>query len=418
MSKFSLLILLCYVSALRAQDSEGNFLTDQQSGCKVWFKHTFTEDSVSWSGNCREGMAEGVGTIRGFTKGKPTAVYTGVLHNGKPEGEGEFSFGNGRKLKGFFIGGEPLFLSPELRTRLDKNLISETDSMHLYDGDNDKQQLYYHALVPLKTPKAVIVLMPGTWETTEHLLSSMSRFCELAMQYQMAVIVPSINQRITLTNEIVDILNTMFNDATIKYNLPDEWVMGGWSMGGLFSLRYTELANQDSTKTVIHPKAVFSCDGPCDLKNIYYHFKKKLNKNPGLSEPAYGIRELEKYCNGNPQTSPIKYEYYSCYSHDKQDGGNAKYLSKTPVRIYADVDPVWWMENRNVDMYDLNALDQTAMIQYLRDQGNTKAEFINAFGKGYRLEGNRHPHSWSIVEPEECINWIMQCMNLTYDNKN
>ena len=81
------------------------------------------------------------------------------------------------------------------------------------------------------------------------------------------------------------------------------------------------------------------------------------------------------------------------------------------MRIYGDVDPNWWMENRNVDMYDLNALDQTAMIQWLEDNGNKKAEFINAFQKGYRLEGNRHPHSWSIVEPNDCIQWILNLFN-------
>ena len=62
-------------------------------------------------------------------------------------------------------------------------------------------------------------------------------------------------------------------------------------------------------------------------------------------------------------------------------------------------------------MYDLNALDQTAMIQFLNDSGNTKAEFINAFGKGYRIEGNRHPHSWSIIDSHDCIDWINLYLN-------
>ena len=61
-------------------------------------------------------------------------------------------------------------------------------------------------------------------------------------------------------------------------------------------------------------------------------------------------------------------------------------------------------------MYFLNALDQTAMIQLLNDLGNNRAEFINAFQKGYRLEGNRHPHSWSIVDPVECIRWIKKAI--------
>jgi len=34
-------------------------------------------------------------------------------------------------------------------------------------------------------------------------------------------------------------------------------------------------------------------------------------------------------------------------------------------------------------MYYMNGLNQTAMIQLLNDSGNKKAEFINAYQKGY-----------------------------------
>lgn len=62
-------------------------------------------------------------------------------------------------------------------------------------------------------------------------------------------------------------------------------------------------------------------------------------------------------------------------------------------------------------MYGMNAPDQSAMILLLNDMGNQKAEFINASGKGYRIEGNRHPHSWSIAEPGDCMTWILDCLN-------
>ena len=145
--------------------------------------------------------------------------------------------------------------------------------------------------------------------------------------------------------------------------------------------------------TAIRPVAVFSCDGPCDLENMYNNFQKKHNKFPKSLEPAYGIKELETYCGGNPLQAQKQYIYYSCYSHSQAD------------------DPKWWMTNRDVDMYDMNALDQSAMILFLNDAGNKNAEFINAYGKGYRIEGNRHPHSWSIVEPTDTIKWIMKYIN-------
>jgi len=393
------------------QDAPGKFLKDAKAGCSVWFKNYFPDDSVIWSGGCNHGYAEGYGTFIGFTARKQTSEFTGFLKKGKPEGKGIFSFSDGRKLEGNFSNGEFLNLGGDYLKQLYKQIVSETDSDDIYVGDNGEKQLYYHALIPEKMISGALVLMPGTWETTEHCISSTKELCELAYRNNIAVLIFSINQRLTMTDKIISLMNKMFSDAIKRYQIPaHKIVIGGWSMGGLFSLRYSEFAFQDSLKTIIRPAGVFSCDGPCDLENIYAYFQRKLNKNPEAGEPLYGIREMETYCGGNPEQAKDRYVYYSCYSHSRPDGGNAQYLKSIPVRIYDDVDPNWWIENRNVDMYDMNALDQTAMILLLKEMGNSRAEFINAFGKGIRIEGNRHPHSWSIVEANNCLSWVLNCI--------
>lgn len=408
----SLLIVCFACNSIHAQETAGKYIADKKTSTKVWFKHNFEEDSVTWTGSSKAGLAEGFGTMTGFTKGQASSSYVGFMSEGKPNGYGSFKFWGDRKLEGNFSYGEPLFLENSLIKKLEKNIISEVDSFSTYVGDNAKTQLYYHAIIPEKTIKGAVVLMPSTWESTEHVLSSMNEFCKVAYQNQLAVIIPSINQRLTLTEYSVNLMNTMFSHAIQHYNLPkDKFVIGGFSMGGIFSLRYTELSVEKPDATSIHPVAVFNCDGPCDLANIYNNFKKKYNKNPGLNEPIYGMKELEYYCGGSPDTAAARYEHFSPYTNSDPKGGNAKHLINLPVRIYGDVDPVWWMKNRHVDMYDLNALDQTAMIQFLNNSGNTKAEFINAFGKGYRIEGNRHPHSWSIIDTNECIEWILKNIN-------
>lgn len=302
-----------------------------------------------------------------------------------------------------------VLLDKHLRSEMKKEIVRSNDSNNLYVGDGENKQLFYQAIVPKNPIKGVVVLLPGTWETTEHVWNSMAEFSYLAYNQNLAVLVLSINQRLTLTDEIVSMMNAMCENAISKFRLPkSNFVFGGFSMGGILSLRYAEMAVSDSTKARVKPKAVFSCDGPNDLKHIYANFQRKKDKNPGMNEPKYGIAELELYCNGTPSSNPLMYEYYSPYSHDKPDGGNAKFLLNMPVRIYADVDPVWWMQNRHVDMYDLNALDQTALIQLLNDRGNAKAEFINSYQRGIRIEGNRHPHSWSIVEPKSCVDWVLK----------
>ena len=234
-----LLIFSCSSSFLIAQETAGNYIADKKTGTKVWFKHNFEEDSVTWTGFSKAGLAEGFGSMIGFTNGEASSGYIGFMSEGKPHGNGSFWFWGDRKLEGNFHFGEPLFLENNLIKKLEKNIVSETDTFSTYVGDNANTQLYYHAIIPEKTVKGVVVLMPSTWESTEHVLSSMSEFCSLAYQNQLAVIIPSINQRLTLTDYSINLMNTMFSHAIKRYNLPkDKFVIGGFSMGGIFSLRY------------------------------------------------------------------------------------------------------------------------------------------------------------------------------------
>lgn len=67
---FIVSVLIFNITKAFAQDTEGKFIKDSKTGCTVWFKHTFPEDSVAWSGGCENNFASGKGTLIGFTKGK------------------------------------------------------------------------------------------------------------------------------------------------------------------------------------------------------------------------------------------------------------------------------------------------------------------------------------------------------------
>ena len=59
---------------------------------------------------------------------------------------------------------------------------------------------------------------------------------------------------------------------------------------------------------------------------------------------------------------------------------------------------------------DQNVYDQDRMIQRLREIGNQHVEQIKSTNKGYRKDGKRHPHSWSIVDERELTEWIIKIM--------
>lgn len=54
----------------------------------------------------------------------------------------------------------------------------------------------------------------------------------------------------------------------------------------------------------------------------------------------------------------------------------------------------------------LKQLATSELINRLMLMGNQEAEFIQTFQTGYRRNGQRHPHSWSIIDAEECVDWM------------
>jgi len=167
---------------------------------------------------------------------------------------------------------------------------------------------------------------------------------------------------------------------------------------------------KNSDLTAINPIAVYGVDPPLDWSRIYYSFQrtKELNfSEVAVNEATNYLTKLNQQFGGSPDEVPDIYYKNSMFSKNVKEGGNAKFLINTPIRIYSDPDIDWHLTERQTDYYDINALDQTAMINQLRISGNQNAEFINALGKGYRLNGMRHPHSWSIAEPNELMSWIL-----------
>lgn len=293
---------------------------------------------------------------------------------------------------------------------LEKNIINIVDKTYLYVNDGKSTELFYYALKPKHKVKGTLILLPPTAQRLEDVINENKKLCELVYEHGILLLVPSINFNLYLDNITMNFLNTTFETALKKYQAPrDKIVLGGFSLGGMNAIRYTQLANEGKIKTAIQPIAVYGVDPPLDWARIYYSFQqsKALNfSEAAVNEATSYLIKLERGFGGSPKEVPDVYVQHSMYSKTEEDGGNAIYLKETPIRIYADVDVNWHLKERHVDLYNINALDQTAMINQLIIAGNEEAEFINALGKGYRANGKRHPHAWSIVEPVELMNWI------------
>jgi hypothetical protein len=44
----------------------------------------------------------------------------------------------------------------------------------------------------------------------------------------------------------------------------------------------------------------------------------------------------------------------------------------------------------------------------LKKSNFKQVEYISTENKGYRANGDRHPHSWSIVDKDKLVEWILE----------
>lgn len=296
---------------------------------------------------------------------------------------------------------------------LERNTLDIKDHTHIYVNDDNSLELFYYALVPKKIHGA-LVLFPPTWQKTETVINHNIELIQTAHDKGLLVIVPSINYNLCLDETSMSFVNGVFTDVLKKYAPPaDKFVFGGFSLGGMNAIRYTEMAYENVAQTVVKPKAVYGVDPPLDWARMYRTFERILEKNfslPAMNEASDYIAKIKREFGGSPDDFPDIFIQHSMYSRSEKDGGNAQHLKSVPVRIYSDPDIDWHLKERRSSFYDINAVDQTAMINYLLLQGNDKAEYINCLGKGYRMDGRRHPHSWSLVDPNECIDWMLECL--------
>ena len=100
--------MLCLASAAVAAEAdhvEGNWLADSSSGCRIWNPAPVKNETVSWSGACREGLAEGHGVVQWFQDNQQIARYEGELRKGIRTGSGAVTIG-GLRYKGQFRDGK------------------------------------------------------------------------------------------------------------------------------------------------------------------------------------------------------------------------------------------------------------------------------------------------------------------------
>lgn len=70
------------------------------NGCKVWDSEPSANESVTWTGPCKDGYADGKGTLTWYVKGKPYGTYEGEMKGGHYDGNGTQVWPTGSRYDG------------------------------------------------------------------------------------------------------------------------------------------------------------------------------------------------------------------------------------------------------------------------------------------------------------------------------
>ena len=106
---FRPLLASCIVAAaahasVAAAQPEPVFIRDAK-GCSLFDPVPKDGESVIWAGACRDGFAEGAGTLQWVEAGVPGTTYIGRMSRGIATGHGTETFANGSRFDGEFANG-------------------------------------------------------------------------------------------------------------------------------------------------------------------------------------------------------------------------------------------------------------------------------------------------------------------------
>lgn len=282
----------------------------------------------------------------------------------------------------------------------------------VYLNANDSTASMYIAVLPEKGKiKSFMFLLDGFGNSPKNVLVQ-TEIPEYASRQGILTIIPLLKTGSLYFGSDTasqESLKEIINLVVKKYQLVGKnFYIGGFSIGGTCAVKYSELAIKNNYP--IKPKAVFAIDPPLDWERFYLSAKRVVRlSNPTQinGEITYMIDKIENEMNGTPKTSLKNFYKNSPYSFSDSTQNAIKYLINTPIRIISEPDIQWWLEQRGYDLDYINIIDQTRMINELQRLGNNKAILVTTTEKGYRKpNNNRHPHSWSIADPEQTIKWL------------
>ncbi len=291
-----------------------------------------------------------------------------------------------------------------IRSTLNAFTDDLSSQLHQEDVIIDKDYTLYKA----KESKATLILYPGGGTDASYTKQEFD-IVNLANANNVSVLMMNFNSHLWVDDTTTRNLSEKLEEILTKHHIESgNTFIGGMSLGGNMALTLSNYLYQNNK--AIAPKGVFVIDSPIDLYALYQSALTDVS-NPDfdeerLAEPKWIINYFEEAFTkdsllANIQTvSPFVY---------KNDYTSVPHLKDCPLRFYTEPDADWWKENRQTAFENTNAYVIQEVVKDLKSENWQKIELIQTENKGYRSNGERHPHSWSIADMHELVKWMKAC---------
>ncbi len=256
-------------------------------------------------------------------------------------------------------------------------------------------------------PKATLVLFPGGASTARETKEEFDILTTAAAN-QVSVLFMNFNRHLwideTTTKQLSQELEAIFTENHLE---TENVYMGGMSLGGNVALTLSNYLRQINFNIV--PKGTFIVDSPIDLYALYTSSIKDIT-NPNLdeerlAEPKWIVSYFEEEFTKDSLLENI--QKVSPFTFERKYTSVTN-LKSNKLRFYTEPDSLWWKTNRQTDFESTNAFTIQQISKDLKAKDWNLFELIETENKGYRPNGDRHPHSWSIVNKRELIEWMKE----------
>ena len=284
---------------------------------------------------------------------------------------------------------------------------------YTYNNPSDSATDSYITYIPKGDIKGLLLLLPSFGEPPYYAANETS-IPKIATENGLLTVIATLQDgpyTFCIDSISQAHLDTLITELFTKYKLEGKkFYMGGFSIGGSGVVKYAERAY--TSANLKKPDAIFGIDPPLDFERLYNSMNRDIRISSGIKpnqESVFFSKFIAYNFGGTPQEKQKEYQNISPYSYSDNTQQSVKKILTLPIRLITEPDIEWRLKEWKNDLYLLNALDCSAMINELTQLGNKNAILVATTNKGYRqTTKKRNPHSWSIADPTITVKWLLQ----------